>query len=206
MGNTVLSVDEQEIEQISEGRWPAMPGPGSPTYLGRRWTAAVISATLLIAALIYTVYTAFSTSLAAGLTDIKYNELTSESIKGRVDFSRSLFQVGLLVTAALWGLIIAKKDEARIVFSDKPEITMFWSSCALLILSLVDHSIYLHYISQIYAVAGQALGKGADPTMPDVFDATINQFYIFQIVYLVLGSLVAVITLISAHRLKEGHQ
>jgi hypothetical protein len=180
----------------------SMPGSPPYSYLRFRRLLAGLSATFLIATLTITVYKAASTSLAEGLDDIPYNELTNESIKGRVEFSRSLFQVGLLVTAALWGLIIGKKDEAGIVLSDGPEIVMFISASALLVSSLIFHSIYLHYVSSIYALAGHVLSK-TDPTIADVFNPNINNFYIFQIGYLVLGFIVAVVTLVSAHKLKE---
>lgn len=170
----------------------------------RRFIAA-ISVALFVGALGHTIYKTSTTSLREGLEDIPYNELTNESIKGRVEFSRSLFQVGLLMTAALWGLIISKKDEAGLVLSDTPEVIMFLCGSALLILSLVDHSIYLHYISQIYANAGSALTPLTrdNPTMPDAFDPNINNFYNFQIYTLGIGLLVAAATLFSAHNLKE---
>lgn len=167
-----------------------------------RWLLATLSVALVFATLGFTVYSLYTTSPAEGLEDIKFNELTNESIKGRVEFSRSLFQVTLLITAALWGLIIAKKDEAGIVFKDRPELVMFLCASLLLLSSLVDHSLYLHFVSRIYSIAGQAYYK-EDPSMPDIFDPNINNFYIYQIWHLVSGFVVAIATLVSAHKLKE---
>lgn len=176
--------------------------PGSLRHLRLRRALAYLSVALLAATLGFAIYKASTTSLAEGLEDIPYNELTNESIKGREEFSRSLFQLGILLTAGLWGSVISKKDEAAIVLSETPEMIMFLSASALLISSLVDHSIYLHYVSRIFALAGHAFAKD-DPSMPNVFDPSINNFYVFQIVHLVLGCAVAVTTLLSAHVLKE---
>jgi hypothetical protein len=143
-------------------------------FIRLRWFLATLSLALLLATLALTIYSISTTSLVSGLEDIKFNDLMNESIKGRIDFSRSLFEIGLLITGALWGLIIAKKDEARIVFADRPEWIMFLSASLLLLASLVDHSIYLQYVSRLFAIAGQVYDP-ADPSMPDVFDPNINK-------------------------------
>src|SRR5438132_13708684 len=56
---------------------------------------------------------------------MKYNERTKAAIDVRLDQGRSLFQLGLLVTGALWGLVIAKPDETRILLRHWPEIVRF---------------------------------------------------------------------------------
>jgi hypothetical protein len=140
--------------------------------------------------------------VSSGLDDIKFNELTSESIKGRIDFSRSLFEIGLLVTTALWALIIAKHDEIGIVFADRQEVIMFLCASLLLIGSLVDHSLYLNYVSRVFFYGGQLYDE-KNPSVPDVFDNNINNFYQYQVIHLALGAVVAVLTLFSAHNLKE---
>jgi len=171
-------------------------------YRKLRWTLAWCSLLLAIVALGLTFYSVFTTSIAGGLADIKFNELTSESIKGRIDFSRSLFEIGLLVTGALWALVIAKHDEIGIVFADRQEVIMFVCASVLLLASLVDHSLYLNYVSRVFFYGG-ALFDEKSPSMPDVFDANINNFYEYQILHLALGALIAVLTLFSAHNLKE---
>jgi hypothetical protein len=174
-------------------------------YPKLRWFLAYFCLALVIVTLALTLRSIRTTSVASGLADIKFNELTSESIKGRVDFSRSLFEIALLVTGALWALVIAKRDEISIVFADRQEVIMFLCASALLIASLVDHSLYLNYVSRVFFYGGRLYDK-ENPTMPDVFDANINNFYNYQIAHLSLGAIIAILTLFSAHNLKEKPQ
>src|SRR5882724_1903699 len=106
---------------------------GSDGYPRLRWILACVAVIVLVATLAVTIHGIVTTSLRAGLEDIPYNELTKESIDLRLEFSRSLFEVGLLITAALWGLIIAKKDEAGVVLKDHQEVIMFFSASLLLV-------------------------------------------------------------------------
>lgn len=177
--------------------------PTTPRHRSLRLFLAAASLALVVVTVTFTIYKFTTTSLVSGLADIKFNELTNESIKNRIDFSRSLFQIGLLILGALWGLVIAKKDEAGILFADRPEWIMFLSASILLLASLVDHSLYLHDVSGILAIAGETY-DGVEKSMPDVFDPNINNFYMFQIAHLALGFLVAMLTLLSAHKLKEN--
>lgn len=167
-----------------------------------RWILAAISFGILLISAIYISYKIHITSPYRGLEDITFNELTGESIKSNVEFSRSLFQVGLLITGGLWGLIIAKKDEAGIVLKDKPEVIMFTCASLLLITSLICHSLYLSYVSYIYFLGGKTFSL-QHPTIPDIFDPNINNLFIYQIWCLVFGFLIAIVTLFSAHKLKE---
>lgn len=167
-----------------------------------RWFLALLSIAVVVVTLALTMRSIKTTNVDAGLADIKYNELISESIKGRVEFSRSLFQIGLLVTAALWALVIAKPDEIGIVFADRQEMLMFLCASLLLVGSLIDHSLYLNYVSRVFLFGGELFDKD-NASIPDVFDANINNFYQYQIVHLALGAFIAVMTLFSAHNLKE---
>ncbi|HEX5889884.1 MAG TPA: hypothetical protein VFY61_14345 [Pyrinomonadaceae bacterium] len=176
--------------------------PAVSNYKTIRWVLTWLAIAVVVVTLTFTLRSISNTSVDTGLADIKYNELTSESIKGRVEFSRSLFQIGLLITAALWALVIAKPDEIGIVFADRQEVLMFLCASLLLIGSLVDHSLYLNYVSRVFLAGGRLYDKDS-PSIPDVFDANINNFYQYQIIHLALGAFIAVVTLFSAHNLKE---
>lgn len=131
-----------------------------------------------------------------------YNELTKAAIELRVDEAKSLFQLSLLVIAALWGLIIAKKDEAHLTLGDGPELTMFLCASAMLLLSLWWHISYLDSISDAYKTAGATCVTEKTQCIPDVFDTAINDLFRYQEQFLGVGSLLAVLTLFSAHQLK----
>jgi hypothetical protein len=134
-----------------------------------------------------------------------YNELTKAAIELRIDEAQSLFQLSWLIIAALWGLIIAKKDEAHLTLGDRPELVMFLCASLLLLLSLWWHVIYLHSISDAYKTAGATVvPHNAQIIIPDVFDTAINDLLRYQEQCLGFGSLLAILTLFSAHQLKEG--
>src|SRR5436305_924917 len=68
-----------------------------------------------------------------------YNDLTNGGIQAKLTLSSNIFQVALLVTAALAGLLIAKDKEARLVLGKAPEIIMFICAGLLLLFSFVSH-------------------------------------------------------------------
>lgn len=168
-----------------------------------RQLLAITSALILLISLVVTLISYYSLSAIEGLDDISFNELTNESVKSRVEFSRSIFQVGLLIIGALWASLIAKKNEAGIVLSDYPEIIMFMCASLLLLASLICHSLYLFRVSSVYYIGGKVFHPEA-PSLPDIFDPSINNPFVFQYRYLIAGFLIAIFTLFSAHKLKEG--
>jgi hypothetical protein len=136
------------------------------------------------------------------VTVVKNRQLTDllrAAIDLKIDQSRSEFQIALLVLGALWGLMIAKRDEVKIVLSDMPEIVMFWCASALLLASTVFHVMYVENIAYIFALAGSIDGG---KSVPDVFESGINNPYKFQFWALLAGLVVGLMTLLSAHRLK----
>jgi hypothetical protein len=171
-----------------------------------RWIFAVLAIVIAVGCIIATIIIVRHVSMDAGIEDIPYNDLTSKSIETRLNLSQSLFQVSLLIIGILWGLIIAKKDETQLVFSEYPEMIMFISGSTLLLLSLCSHTIYINNISHYLAVAAQAFPSPQANefiSMPNFFDQNVNYLFIVQVINLIAGICAAVITLISAHRLKE---
>jgi hypothetical protein len=126
-------------------------------------------------------------------------DLLKAAIELKVDQSRSEFQLALLALGALWALMIAKKDEAQIVLSDAPEVIMFCASSALLVISAIFHFTYVEGIAYVFSLAG---GIDGGKSIPDVFGSGFNNPYQLQLWSLVGGLVVALMTLVSAHRLK----
>ena len=133
------------------------------------------------------------------LKDLRFNALLEAGIQLKVEQSRSEFQLALLAMGALWGLVIAKKDEARIVLADAPEIVMFCCASVLLLASCVLHFLYVDGIAYVYRVAG---GMAGGKSIPDVFAAGIENPFYFQFWLLLGGIAVAGFTLFSAYKMK----
>jgi len=128
-----------------------------------------------------------------------YNDMTDGSIQARLNLSNNVFQVTLLITAALAGLLIARDRQARFVLAKAPELIMFSCSSLLLLVSFVSHALYLTEISYIYALAGQYPEVGR---IPDVFNDNINFLLSYQLGYVIAGALLAFCTFLSAYKLK----
>lgn len=175
----------------------------STRRLPLRWFLSILCLLVFTYALIYTLHRNYAISPLEGVDDRPFNELTSESIKTQVEFSRSLFEVGLLVTGALWALIIAKKDEAGVVLDDHPELIMFISASLLLLLSLICHAMYLKEIEYVLGVSGRAFNEKR-PSVLDIFNPNIHYLFSSQAWFLGAGIIIAITTLFSAHRLKEA--
>jgi len=161
-----------------------------------RVSLAILSVLLVIGIL---GYTASSWEDVRIVKDREFNELIKAGIQLKVEQSRSEFHLALLVMGALWTLIVAKKDEARLVLADTPELLMFCCANLLLLMSTAYHLLYVEDIASIYSLAGGI--KGAS-TIPDVLGSGINNPYRFQLWSLAGGVVVTALTLISAHKLK----
>jgi len=98
-----------------------------------------------------------------------FTTLAKQAVDLRVDQSKSLFQLGLLVTGALWALILAKKDDVRIEFVE-PEFVMF--ACSNLVLLFFDW-ISISFLGSVgYALhSAAAIDKNPGLLFPDIFDS-----------------------------------
>jgi hypothetical protein len=167
-----------------------------------RWLLAIVSLVGVMVILTFTLVNWATTSLSEGIELKQYNEALKESIQIRLDISSNLFQLAALITGALWGVVIAKEDEAGIVFANRPEIIMFVSASLLLLTSLLSYIIYSYRVAYIYELAHQTNQSGTPIVIGDFFNPIINSFFSYQIMNLVAGLSIALATLISAHKLK----
>ena len=136
------------------------------------------------------------------IPDTPYNDLTDGGIQAKVSLSTNLFQIALLMTAALAGLLIAKDREARFILAKPLEFIMFSCAGLLLLLSFVSHFLYLNEIAYLYQLAGR-LYDPARPSMPDISGDIVNFLLAYQFKYLMFGLLLAGFTFLSAHVLKR---
>ena len=133
------------------------------------------------------------------IEDRELTDLLKAGIDLKVEQSRSEFHLALLALGALWGIMIAKKDEAVIVLSYRPELIMFSCASVILVASCVFHFWYVNSIAYIYSLAGSIEGG---KTIPDVVQSGIDSPFQFQFWSLLGGMIVAGLTLFSAHKLK----
>lgn len=174
-----------------------------------RWVLAIVSLTIFLVIVPYTAYRYITTSKYFNesstliIPDRKYNDLTDGGIQAKLTLSNNMFQIGLLVTAALAGLLIAKKGEAGFILADAPEVIMFICTSFLLLLSFACNALYINEVSYIYSVAGK-LYEESDPSIPDVFNENVDFLFLYQFGYLLSGVVLALFTFLSAHKIKGG--
>jgi len=136
------------------------------------------------------------------IPSVRYNDLTDGGMQANLTLSNNLFQIVLLVTLGLAGLLIAR-DEAKFVFGGGPEMVMFISAGLLLVLSFVSHVLYLKEVSYLYFYGGRRLDL-SNPFTPDISDENVNFLLTYQLEYLLCGIVIAAFTFLSAHKLKGG--
>jgi|RhiMetdeSRZDD1v2_1073273.scaffolds.fasta_scaffold844070_1 hypothetical protein len=174
-------------------------------YKNLRNVLAIVTIMLAAVCLIANIYFWFTVRFDLGIRPLPFNEITSKSIDARLILAQSLFQVALLMLGALWGLVIAKKDEIQILFGDKPETVMFFSASVVLLMSVLSYGIYLTKISSQFAIAVRLLDSSPVPlplSIPDVFDQNVEYLFKLQLAGLVAGIVNGVVTLFSAHKLR----
>jgi hypothetical protein len=135
---------------------------------------------------------------------IPYRDLVKAAIDANLAQSTGLFDVGLLLLGALWGLVIAKKDEGRITAGDFPELIMFLCASGLLLLSFLWHDYYLENLAGAYDLASRNCVQANMACFPDVLGVpNVEYLRNYQQIFLVLGGGIALVTIVSAHHLKE---
>jgi hypothetical protein len=183
--------------------------------LNVRWVLATVSVLAVIYIAVPTAYWYLTTfvyidaSSPPVIPNRPYNELVEGAIQGKLSLSNNLFQVGLLVTAAVAGLLIAKDGEAGFVLTWKrknaPEIIMFACTSMLLLFSLILNGLYLREASYIYSLSGSKnIYDPVSPKIADVFNDNVNFLFTDQLWCLLGGIVVAFATFLSAHKLKKG--
>ena len=213
------------------------------------WLAAIVLVGIGVYVFGWELYTSGSHYV---FDDKPFNELTKAAVDIRLEHTGNMFQIGIAILAALWGLLFVRKEEAILVFEDAPELTMSVCATILLLLSIVCHLFYTDIIMDSYisardvaaqktnqqilknenekavlkaildekdkdrqyeklqalvfgkAISDDDCGKKNEDTMPDVFDPGINYLFVAQRAFLIAGILNAILTFVSAHKLKPA--
>jgi hypothetical protein len=137
------------------------------------------------------------------LKELPYNDATKAAVDIRVQQTNNLAEFALVALGALWALVIAKRDEASIGLRD-PELIMFLGPSCSLVLSGIWHEFYLDKLGYFYLLGAKTCFSATEKCLPDVFESKqLNMLYAFQTGFLLMGAGQALITLLSANRLKE---
>lgn len=142
----------------------------------------------------------------AAVETISYTDAVKAAIAQKIDSSKAIFQASLLVMAVLWGLILAKKDERKLIFTSVPEWVMFFIANACFAVSFWCYSTYMDMMAAIHTMGNTAdvvHQKASDVLIYDYRDEKLSSFLKSQQYIWCLGIAVSAMVLISAHVLKE---
>src|SRR5438128_2176000 len=119
--------------------------PGSERHVAIRWLVAGVSVVVWLATLVY-MFAVARDAGGTGFGKLPFNDVVKGAVQLRLDTSRSLFQVTLLIFGALWGLIVTREGLRHKVSDSKPEFILF--AVANLCLLLSSYA-YLRYSMRI---------------------------------------------------------
>lgn len=170
----------------------------------RTWriSLAVVSIVLCVLTVLRVV-TLWPDDSNSEICKVPFNELTQLGIKMRVDSSQSMFQINLVILAALWGLVIARKDEVRLVMVHHSTVLLFVLANACLLGSSLAHLFLVHGVSSDYFTAGRLQPANQSLEIPNAFVAEAEFWHLTQHWFFYPGVIVGIMTLISAHWFKE---
>jgi hypothetical protein len=194
---------------------PALPPPpaNSPIPpIPLRRTRRVLRWLFLLTALILACFAAVeverisratqSLKEARQINSVAYTDPIKAAVAQKLEAAKGLFQASLLVVAVLWGLVIAKKDEHKLLLTDLPEFGMFLLANIWFVASCYSYTGYLDAMADVHSRAPKYV-EPADLRIMDFRSPLINGFYAIQQSLWVYGVVTAAMTLFSAHLLKE---
>jgi hypothetical protein len=131
----------------------------------------------------------------------EFDEAIQQSLPIRLETSRSYFQLGLVLSGALWALYIGKTSETRVDLSQGPESILFLLMNVNFIVSFLAHYQYTEQIADWINV-GLASGEGR-LEIPDLDSAPVVVLIEAQKAFFKMGCVLALLTFISGRYLRE---
>jgi hypothetical protein len=178
---------------------------GAPKWHKARWGLAVASVVVTVAICVINIGFAVvlhratsSNSFSAAL--IVSNESTRAAYQAVLDDSKSVFEYGVVMLGALWGLVIVKEHAIKLDPPDFPEILMFFCANVLFLMFLLIHQTCVEVLVGGLLYAGRG---GKAEYLPDLSGWEVTWPIVLQ--WISLGCFLAagVAALFSAHVLKE---
>jgi hypothetical protein len=132
---------------------------------------------------------------------IAFNPSIKTAFEAKIHESHTIFEYGIVMLGALWGLVILKEKGIDITPSDRPEIIMFLCSNILFVVFLIFHYFYSDTLTEALLYAGKSHDK--EPYIPDLSIWEIQRLFWLAIFALVSFLFVGTAALFSAYNLKE---
>jgi hypothetical protein len=193
--------------------------------LMRRWVLAGVTAAVGTSLVLYLLLTIQSAG-DSGFGKLPFNDVVKGAIQLRLETSRSMFQVTIVVFGALWGLIITKEGVRHSFTDSQPEFLLFTIANACLLFSAYGHLRYSMRLAEVQADAGtlaekrkaleaaerpveenrarDAPAREPVPDIPDIFAPRINRILDLQMWLFGVGCVFVLLTFVSANFLKEA--
>lgn len=171
-----------------------------------RYIIAFFSVVILISICIHVYNFEEASGPHDDLTTTPFNDAMMAAVELHVQLSRDLFQITLVYIAGIWGLLIAKKGEAVLVFGDKPEMIMAGTAASLLSLSITMHILYLAKVTEVYRETAEFIAKmpqDIPANIANIFADSIDYLFVAQYWFLGVGAFVSLVTFVSAHIIKK---
>lgn len=107
---------------------------------------------------------------------IKMTDEIKKAIDYRVDLSKTLFQTTLVVLGGIWSLVLAKKDDANVVFHDNLSMGTFFCANLVLFFAGVSHIDFVMDMSSLLATASTLGGVAPNIDSTFVSASLVSQF------------------------------
>ncbi len=178
-----------------------------PPFTNLRRILAGVSIAVALSTLAYSIYLYVCYRnqyvVGTGMTPtLKRTDLTKLYLDVKQEQAKSIGQAVLLLAAAVWGLLIAKSDETRIVLGDWPEILMFVCFNAVILAYFVFSYLYTNALASSLYVLANTQEQLGEERVPDFYGTSIESLNQFTFWLFVAALVVAGFTFFSAHRLK----
>lgn len=167
-----------------------------------RW---ILASVCLLTVLVGVVLAWCNSSGKGGADELPFTEPLQKAVEIRIEWSGKNAEIAILLIAALWGLVLAGKDEVRLSKMDRPEWLMFASANLLLGAAFFVHQRFTNAVANALVDAVRIVpgGKDLSPKVPDVFGPLFQWGYTLEIWLLLLGMVAGITTLISTVYLKK---
>jgi hypothetical protein len=127
------------------------------------------------------------------------DDSVKESLPIRLDASRNLFQVGLLIAGGLWALYIGKSEETKVDLSQTPEVLLFLLCNCSFLVSFASHYVYTDRLSDWI---NSGIPQGDAIEIPDIDSASLVNLLDFQKWFFQLGCALALATFLGGRYLR----
>ncbi len=129
------------------------------------------------------------------------DQYVSAAVDKRVAFSTAMFQAGLLVLAALWGLVFAEHARAYSALSEWPEVLMLLLATMALLSSAYSHFVFVWDMTSALATV-----QKFNNTIPDVNSMDVSYALFSQAFNLLGGAVIGGIMFASGRWLKSDRR